>query len=86
MLDFVQKVTLAAPEITQADIDTLRAHGFPDAEIIDIAAATAARNFFSKLTDALGAEPDPEYLKLEDHLLRVLAVGRPFGVSGEARS
>ena len=81
MLDFVQKMTLAAPEITQADVGALRAHGFSDSEIIDIAAATAARTFFSKLMDALGAEPDPEYLKMEGQLLRVLSVGRPFETS-----
>ena len=44
----------------------LRDHGFTDAEIFDIAAAAAARCFFSKLLDALGAEADGAYDFLED--------------------
>lgn len=78
MIAFAKKMTQHAYRMTQKDIDELRAHGFSDPEILDIAAAAAARNFFSKLMDALGAEPDPEYLKLEEGLRQTLAVGRPF--------
>lgn len=79
MMAFAEKLTLNAYKITEKDIDELRAHGFTDAEILDIALAAAARNFFSKLLDAVGAEPDAEYLKLEKGLRKALAVGRPFG-------
>jgi len=61
------------------DVEGLRAHGFSDAEILDIALAAAARNFYSKVLDAVGAEPDPVYLDMEPELRRALVVGRPFG-------
>jgi hypothetical protein len=38
----------------------------------------SARNFFSRVLDATGAEPDEAYLKLEDGLREVLTVGQPF--------
>ena len=76
------EVTLNAYKVTQKDIDELRSHGFSDAEILDVALTATARNFFSKTLDAVGAEPDPEYLKLENSLREVLAVGRPFGPPG----
>ena len=79
MLSFAEKITLHAYEVTQADVDELRSHGFADAEILDIVLVAAARNFYSRVVDALGAVPDPEYLDLEGGLRRALAVGRPFG-------
>lgn len=79
MIAYAKKLTQHAYKVTQNDIDELRAHGFSDAEILDIAAAAAARNFISRLFDALGAEPDAEFLKLEEQLRRTLIVGRPFG-------
>ena len=60
MMAFVEKVVRNAHEITRGDIDDLRSHGYGDEEIFDVTAAAAARCFFSKLLDALGAEPDVE--------------------------
>ncbi len=79
MLAYAEKVTQNAYKVTQKDIDELRSHGFSDAEILDIALVAAARNFMSKTLDAVGVEPDSEYLKLEDSFRQALAVGRPFG-------
>lgn len=79
IMAFAKKVTLHAHEVTPQDIADLRGHGFSDAEILDIALAAAARNYYSKVLDAIGAEPDPVYLKLEEGLRRTLTVGRPFG-------
>jgi hypothetical protein len=59
-----------------SDIQALRDEGFTDAEIFDIAATAAARCFFSKLLDALGAEPDSAYLELDEDLRQQLTVGR----------
>jgi len=59
----------------------LRAHGFSDAEILDITLTATARAFYSKTQDALGAGPDPAYLTLEPRLRELLTVGRPFGKS-----
>ncbi len=38
----------------------------------------AARSFFSKVLDAVGAEPDERYRGLEEGLRQTLTVGRPF--------
>jgi alkylhydroperoxidase family enzyme len=83
MLAFAEKVTLHAYKVTEEDVDELRGHGFTDAEILDIVLVAAARNFYSRVVDAVGAEPDPEYLDLEAGLRQALAVGRPFGTPAE---
>jgi hypothetical protein len=38
-----------------------------------------ARSFFSKVLDAVGAEPEERYKSLERGLCETLAVGRTFG-------
>jgi alkylhydroperoxidase family enzyme len=78
MIEFVHKLTRHAYKIVPRDIDELRSHGFTDEEILDIAAAGAARNFFSRLLDAVGAEPDPAYREVEPTLREALIVGRPL--------
>lgn len=78
---FAERIARDASSITASDVEGLRAHGFTDAEIFDVAAAAAARCFFSKLLDALGAEPDSAYLELEDDLRRRLTPGRPVSVA-----
>ena len=79
MMDYAQKVIRKARDVTQEDIDELHTHGFSDAEILDITMTAAARSFFSKVLNAVGAEPDAEYMELEDSLREALTVGRPFG-------
>jgi uncharacterized peroxidase-related enzyme len=76
MMQFAEKIAEDATAITQGDVQALRDQGFTDAEIFDIAAAAAARCFFSKLLDALGAEPDAAYLELEEDLRQRLTIGR----------
>ena len=49
-----------------------------DPEIFDIAAAAAARCFFSKTLDALGVQPDAEYLDARPGLREALVTGRPI--------
>ncbi len=75
MMEFAQKISLNAHAITCTDVDDLRAQGITDIEILDITLAAAARNFFSKTLDALGAEPDAEYMNLEEPLRRALTGG-----------
>jgi len=65
-----------AEQVTSADIDRLRDAGFDDGEIFDITAAAAARAFFTKLVDGLGAEPDAVYAELDPELLETMIVGR----------
>jgi hypothetical protein len=55
-----------ATAIEQADIDRVRALGrLSDADILDVVLAAAARCFFSKALDALGAEPDAKYAGMD---------------------
>jgi uncharacterized peroxidase-related enzyme len=73
-----EKVVRDASSVTQADVDGLRALGLDDAEIVDVVLAAAARCFFSKAVDALGALPDPVFRELDPPLRESLTVGRPI--------
>jgi uncharacterized peroxidase-related enzyme len=83
MMAFAEKVALSADRVTRADIDELRSHGYQDEEIFDVAATAAARCFFSKLLDALGAQPDARFNDLDPALRDVLTVGRPVASAQE---
>ena len=78
MMRFARKVAIDASEISPADIDDLKQHGFSEEEIFDITATAAARSFFTKILDSLGAEPDVSYLAMDQSLRRTLTVGRPI--------
>jgi hypothetical protein len=65
--------------VTQEDVDRLRGLGLSDADIFDVVAAAAARCFYSKTLDALGAQADAVYAELEPGLRDALVVGRPIG-------
>lgn len=74
---YAAKVTRDASSVTGADIDELRGHGLTDAEIFDVAAAAAARCFFSKMLDATGTLPDSVFKERIPGLVDALSVGRP---------
>jgi uncharacterized peroxidase-related enzyme len=78
VMDLADKVAHDATSVSQADIDRLRSLGLSDAEIFDVVAAAAARSFFSKMLDGLGARPDARYADLDPQLRRALTVGRPI--------
>ena len=77
MMAFAEKVALNADRISAADVEGLRAHGYRDEEIFDLAAAAAARCFFAKLLDALGVQADSTFNDLDPTLRQALTVGRP---------
>lgn len=79
IMAFAEKVVRQADAVTREDLEILRNHGLDDGEIFDVAAAAAARCFFSKVLDALGAEPDRSYDALAPDLREALTVGRPIG-------
>ena len=58
MMEFAEKVSTGAHEMTDADARRLRDVGFTDREIVDIALAAAARNYFSRAVQALGVAVD----------------------------
>src|SRR5678815_1732444 len=65
MMAFAEKVAVSADRVTEADVEGLRAHGYRDEEIFDVAAAAAARCFFAKLVDALGVQADAAFHRLD---------------------
>jgi uncharacterized peroxidase-related enzyme len=77
LMAFAEKVAVSADRITEADVEALRRHGYRDEEIFDVAAAAAARCFFSKLLDALGVLPDAVFHRLDPAMREALTVGRP---------
>jgi len=86
MLDLARKVVADASSVTRHDVERLRAAGLGEAEIFDVVAVAAARAFFAKLCDALGAQPDSAFLETLDEPLRErLAVGRPISAAALER-
>jgi len=61
MLDFAVKLTLTPARMTEKDIQELRKHGFDDGAIHDITQITALFNYFDRLADGLGIDPEPEW-------------------------
>jgi uncharacterized peroxidase-related enzyme len=78
VMDLAEKVADDATAVTQSDIDRLRSLGLSDKEILEVVVAAAARCFFSKVLDGIGAQPDRAYAALEPDLRDALTVGRPI--------
>lgn len=78
VMDLAEKVAEDATTVTEADLDGLRSLGLSDTEIFDVVVAAAARCFFSKVLDGIGARPDKKYAALEPGLRDALTVGRPI--------
>ncbi len=72
MMEFAQKIIRNANEMTQNDVDLIRAVGFEDIEILDITLTATMRSFASKTFDSLGAAPDEVYSELEQQLSDLL--------------
>jgi uncharacterized peroxidase-related enzyme len=76
MLDYAEKITIDASQVTQADIDRLRGAGFTDRQISDIALCAAFRAFVSRFFDATGAEPEAAYVDSDESFRTAMTVGR----------
>lgn len=61
MLTFAENVTKASAETTEADRDALRAHGFTDRDIWDIASVVGFFSMSNRMASATGMKPNPEY-------------------------
>ena len=81
VVELAEHVVDDATSITEADIDRLRTLGLSDGEVVDVVLAAAARCFFSKTLDALGAEPDSAFAGLDSAFLDALVVGRPIATA-----
>jgi uncharacterized peroxidase-related enzyme len=82
VMALADKVAADATSVTQEDVDGLRALGLSDTDVVDVVLAAAARAFFSKTLDALGAPADAAFAeKLGPELTARLTVGRPVAGS-----
>ena len=78
MLAYAEKIATEAHRVTQADIDRLRAAGFSDRNICDIALCASFRCFISKFVDATGAIPEPAFVDADENFRAAMTVGRPL--------
>ena len=61
MLDFALKVTRASHEVGDADFEALRAHGFGDEAIWDIAAISAFFGLSNRMANVMSLRPNDEF-------------------------
>ena len=59
MLDFAVRLTRAPERMTANDVEKLREAGFDDTAIHDIVQVTSLFNYYNRLADGLGIEPEP---------------------------
>ena len=64
MLDYALKLTVHPTQMAEADVAALRAAGFSDEDVMDIAEVTGMFNLTNRLASGLGWEPNPEYESL----------------------
>jgi len=76
MLAYAEKITQDASQVMQADIDGLRAVGFSDQQICDIALCAAWRCFVSRFFDAVGAGAEPAFLDTDPEFRAAMTVGK----------
>lgn len=76
IIGYARKLARDASAINADDIVPLKAAGLDDGEIFDIAAAAAARAFFTKLLDGLGVAPDFACWGMAENFRQALTVGR----------
>ncbi|WP_028660302.1 carboxymuconolactone decarboxylase family protein [Nocardioides insulae] len=80
VFEFATKVAVDATSVDRADIEGLRAVGLSDTDIADVVYAVAARAFFTRVLDGLGALTDLETAAtFDDRALATMIVGRPVG-------
>jgi uncharacterized peroxidase-related enzyme len=58
MLAFAVKLTRTPSAMTEADVVALRAHGLSDEAIHDVVQVTALFNYYNRLADGLGIDPE----------------------------
>ena len=68
MLAYAARAATTPYRVTAGEVAGLKAHGFSDEEIFDIAALATARAFFSGVVEALGGEADATFLELDERL------------------
>ena len=64
MLDFAVKVCVESHTVDDADYATLRAHGFDDEDVWDIAAITAFFGLSNRMANVISMRPNDEFFVL----------------------
>jgi uncharacterized peroxidase-related enzyme len=59
MLDYAVKITRTPAALRAEDVQALRAAGLDDAAIHDTAQITALFNYYNRIADGLGIDPEP---------------------------
>lgn len=78
MLRYAEIVATDASQVTQEDIRRLRAIGFTDVQICDIALCASFRCFVSRFFDAVGARPEPAFIDTDAEFRAAMTVGKPI--------
>jgi uncharacterized peroxidase-related enzyme len=60
-LDFAVKLTTEPAAMAEADVEALRAAGWTDEDVLDIAEVTGLLNMSNRMASGLGWAPNPEY-------------------------
>jgi len=55
---YAEKVTLTLEQMTEADLDVLRQHGFDDRAIHDATQVISYFNYINRIADALGVDQE----------------------------
>ncbi len=58
MLDYAVLITRDMHRIDEAVINSLRARGLSDEDILNVAQVAALFNYYTRLAEALGVEPE----------------------------
>ena len=61
MLDFAVRLTRSPEAMTEGDVEALRAAGFDDVAIHDVVQVTGLFNYYNRVADGLGIDPEPEH-------------------------
>ncbi len=59
MLDFAVRLTRDPASVSEDDVTVLREVGFDDVAIHDIVQVTALFNYYNRLAEGLGIDPEP---------------------------
>ncbi len=78
MLAYAEKIVKDASQVAHADIDRLRAVGFSDQQICDIALCASIRCFVSRFFDATGAGPEPAFIDSDEQFRAAMTVGKTY--------
>jgi uncharacterized peroxidase-related enzyme len=84
IMSLARKVAKDANEVTQEDINNLKQVGCSDEDIFDVVTTAAARCFFSKVADSLGAQPDPIFHECTNKFKDMFVVGRSISTKESA--